>query len=1618
MNRDDDPPCSAPASHAAGASVQKSDDRARWNSPEEEGEKEQRKQKSDAAVLNLYSYRTNSVTTAVDGSADKHKAEQCCDAPPINLGTVVSLIPFSSSRDPQRRQSDCSSNSCRSSRATSSTSVESEGARGMLLSATMAPEKQLQHDAAASATAASSPVKPTMHGLCISHAGSNDYPEPICREQRRRVTAPPSSSQSLGSPSVLDSTPPPQRMAALKERRYGRGTAATPQRNAITTTSSNSSIASASVAQRCGSSGVASSERGLASCATVATVVAVLADDFKEAVSPAQPIGSAAGGTNDKEEDSSVVPSVNSLDATAVRGRSSPLMRHRQAPRGLSYDNDGYAIPPSPGVTSSLHWTPVDSRDGLREKSFSPSPQLCLHPSSRMRHYPAQTYADDADRLLAEKAADLPAHRNQQQPAPPSFPPTHPSVFYPHGLEGLPPILLHYITIGGWRTVAPGKDYYHHRRLRGGEVLGHTVRWMQNAKPRDRFVFFVWPVSPEKSEGKEEEAEEEGCGWPDGSCNSSSMRSCGAIRRSIYHLKSSLTAARRRSSAVLVQLREKVFGELPLFARFTCAAASQRMSLSSAASDDGATPTRNGPANISNSNSSIVHLLSSDSFVSSVVSHGAAQTPMSVANDSSAYSLGDGALNTSCSLSQCSSSFPAVPRVSSQKRVSRRQLESPAMGVEVVEVAHADITAMDHAARFTSSRLSIEAKGVYTYFFPSLEEALGYYECEGELVKMAAQVDAGITSQIPCRKSLSTTTQNDQCPRSPSGVGGSSSGYFDPSLHSPKLAALPSMSPASTAAEALRSQCSEEMPLTRLLDFPHTSPLRRDSSFASGQQRERQNPLRALLPGSLSDALRSAPGGFATSPPATAAAPSSSASFPPSPVTPQNLRTPLRQLIQNHKAQPSSLEEEEDAEKGGERRPTPPQKLLELDSSSDWSSSVAQGTATYHSTPRSSQAEAANVFVARSKAHPRLISSHCDTVVSIYTADPALSSILHEMLVPEPKTHVYTISVSEQKRLLSMVEIGMPPWTVFYAATGLPYRRLIRLLYSGSVNLWPLLSLAVGLYDLYKHLPQLRSFMKHTLDPLTRWIEQRVTLQFSVLLTYLFSVFVTIFSSLGSFLAQLYVVQLFSLPLVQLVFALVKLPFVVAFDTVWTAGSILYTILSLLLAMLRVVVMAPFVLVLNVESLQQAMSSTVPAAVEGTSITLRWWRAMQEFWFTVASPLKNAAKAWWDSMLHVGASAARREVTIRRWYASKLEGWFEALAVVQECAMVNGQLLWGDLILPGLARKLLLIVTTIYLYWLFLGISPELWGEVIDAAGGGRRGLSASLQLPSALSSSPAPPPPPPSMSADPTWRSWLQVSSANISSVFDAALTTPATRPTEGAAGGLALVQKEDRLLSLVAELLLPNFVLGLSYRSHLLVQRWWQLGKTKVMQRQQQLVGQGSQDRFSPPDRRPFHLYHGSMRRSRELQPYCPATPYRSNATEEALELQWQVAVVEGEALTTNCLPEPQHDGVTRCVASAFTGVAIPHFALGYDDGEGAPGGSERNSTAWSPDRYSLPGATKLMVWFAEDNTTGETGRSGVREVPVRPLLGSPANAVCTRRSFDLATGLLLLFLAFMFV
>lgn len=684
----------------------------------------------------------------------------------------------------------------------------------------------------------------------------------------------------------------------------------------------------------------------------------------------------------------------------------------------------------------------------------------------------------------------------------------HWSVFYPEGIEVLPPVSLHYLHLGCWCTIAGGWDYFSHKNLRKGEVIGHRVEWLHTALPRDRFVFLVEPV----------EARQQKSLW-------------GMIWKLIY-------------------------GQPPAFA-FARGKLLWRIQEGSAAQE-----------------------------------------------------------------------WMRSRRANTQRAAANSQApqETSTMGVEAIEVLHSDITAIDYAPGMTSSRLAIETKVASALWFNSPEEAYSYYGCLDKLPPSQVDNSAGDSRVAKGRAAMPTAVlhrREDSHPMYTYNGSGLSDGGTREGKDGGEAIGLhevEGLMPISRNASTMEPRSPQPSPdsgpgVPCVLQDPEVLVLPPSTVFTPTYRSSDCSMLHALH----------------RQPPASSAGALSSVETP--------LGTPeLRSHVARVDADTAQAEHAA-------------AELLHL-------------TGECNEKPVHRQ-------------------QHFNTMVTVYTQDPHFNAVLREVLLPEPGTFPFTTSVQEQKRLLSLYEAGMPSWTIFVTRYGLPYRRWFRLFAVMLVNIWPLIALCVGLYDLYKHMPYLTGFLSDTLAPVTAWIDHHFTLRISMLVTYLVTVSYSVLYAFHAFVKS--IVALMNLlvapilPLLQLV-ALLAYPVKAVYAAVVFMLGPVFSLVWALWLTVKLVLAGPFKAIYFVfRSIGFAAGPGVPsatAAVQQASYFMLWWKSWLDFWDKVARPIKNVAKAAYDGIVHVGVSTARREASIRRWYTAKLRSVSTVLDVYIDCVQCNWSLFW------------------------------------------------------------------------------------------------------------------------------------------------------------------------------------------------------------------------------------------------------------------------------------------------------------------------------------------------------
>jgi hypothetical protein len=277
-----------------------------------------------------------------------------------------------------------------------------------------------------------------------------------------------------------------------------------------------------------------------------------------------------------------------------------------------------------------------------------------------------------------------------------------------------------------------------------------------------------------------------------------------------------------------------------------------------------------------------------------------------------------------------------------------------------------------------------------------------------------------------------------------------------------------------------------------------------------------------------------------------------------------------------------------------------------------------------------------------------------NTMIVCFTQDPTFNAVLREIVLPGGSptneglgSHDFTESVSERQRLLRLVEAGIPSWAVFCTRYGIFYHRYLRVVVGWAVNLWPLMALFLGLYDLYSHMPHVHEYLVPFFSRFEEWWIFQIFFGIGVVFGYLVYVFNTLvfYASLFFF----YVVEPLY-PALALFYPLYSLVCVVV-TSGFTFGAHLLQLVfgsvgTLLFGVLHAIV-SPIVFVL---SLAPTSASTTTAAASSLP---QFMTQLVKFWSTVLRPVKNLVVAIYNNIIHAGSLIARHEASLRMWYMTK-----------------------------------------------------------------------------------------------------------------------------------------------------------------------------------------------------------------------------------------------------------------------------------------------------------------------------------------------------------------------------
>jgi hypothetical protein len=262
-----------------------------------------------------------------------------------------------------------------------------------------------------------------------------------------------------------------------------------------------------------------------------------------------------------------------------------------------------------------------------------------------------------------------------------------------------------------------------------------------------------------------------------------------------------------------------------------------------------------------------------------------------------------------------------------------------------------------------------------------------------------------------------------------------------------------------------------------------------------------------------------------------------------------------------------------------------------------------------------------------------------DTVVTFYTQDPHFAAVLRELVLPGGSatndnrgSHPFTDSEGERQRLLGMLEAGMPGWAIFCSRYGLFYHRRLRVAIVAAVNLWPLIALIVGLYDLYAHMPHLQEYLLPLFSLYENSWPFRLLLYATYLLTCIAYFISWIASWMCSLLGLLAALAAPLQPLANLLSPLVSAGQTVAFATY---------------GLVRLAVNSSLTLITSIRHLSKVLPLGSSASSFGTG------QALSRFWTTAARPAKNLLKGIYDGVVHLSSLLIRHEASLRMWCATK-----------------------------------------------------------------------------------------------------------------------------------------------------------------------------------------------------------------------------------------------------------------------------------------------------------------------------------------------------------------------------
>ena len=594
----------------------------------------------------------------------------------------------------------------------------------------------------------------------------------------------------------------------------------------------------------------------------------------------------------------------------------------------------------------------------------------------------------------------------------------------------------------------------------------------------------------------------------------------------------------------------------------------------------------------------------------------------------------------------------------------------------MIEVLHSDITAMDYCPGLTGSRLAIEAQTVSAHWFPHINNVYAFYKCS-PFQQQPQQQNVSSSSNAPSRAAsvlspafFATSRLATDKVRTPGLV---------PMLDGELSIPLPPVTATNKAAKDTGKRGLHSAPNDEVIP-----PSRSRSSCDEGSSPNAslvhsgtEVPTDFELPEATTTGLLAEVGSRSSTPcRSTTLPPTRSEQHLDSPgaVKPSALGTSATGGVECVSGNPLTFKNEEDVSSKGSPEKPPVPGCSRPDSRSS----------SFDTDPRSP------LLVAP------ITTRHTNTMVVVSTQDPHFNAIFREILIPEPGTHPYNGSIAEQKRLLGLYEAGMPSWTIFISRWGLPYRRRYRLFFVMLINMWPVIALCVGLYDLYKHLPFVKDFLADALSPLSLWVNNHFVVYMSMMITYIFTVsFSVLHGFYMSVKGMMSVVSFLLYPFVPLFhfLLLLKYPLLVVWNVATLLLTPLYVLGSTVVGLVGTLLYAPFMVIRTLFSLLGGSGGATAVTATNIGYYALWWRSWLDFWDKVARPLKNVAKACYDGILHVGVSLARREASIRRAYTVRVNVWIDVVRT--NFAILSS---FRTLTVHCLAI-LVVAVVTIYLSW-------------------------------------------------------------------------------------------------------------------------------------------------------------------------------------------------------------------------------------------------------------------------------------------------------------------------------